>query len=208
MKGKTRIAIVDDHPMFRDSVRRLLSLEPDFEIIAEAAGGDEVIALLETHEPDVLLLDLMMPGLDGLSVLQRIRGERFKTKVIVLTASEDESSHILAMKYGADGIVRKNSATDFLIGAIRKVREGQVCLDDTTMVAVMQQFTRQTQAHQPLSRREKEIVAAVSEGLSNKEIGAKLFISANTVKTHLLHIFKKVGVHDRVGLFLHATNLF
>ena len=207
MKGKTQIAIVDDHPLFRDSVRRLLSLEPDFEIVAEAADGDEVIALLETHEPDVLLLDLMMPGLDGLSVLQRIRTERFKTNVLVLTASEDERSHILAMKYGAGGIVRKNMATGFLIEGIRKVRKGQVCLDDTTMVAVMQQFTRQTEAHQPLSSREGEIVAAVSEGLSNKQIGARLFVSEDTVKTHLSHIFKKLGVHDRVGLLLFAKDL-
>ena len=207
MKGKTRIAIVDDHPVFRDSVRRLLSLEPEFELVGEAGDGDEVVGLLETHEPDVLLLDLMMPGLDGLSVLQRIRGERFKTKVVVLTASEDESSHILALKYGASGIVGKNMATDFLIEGIRKVREGQVCLDDTMMVAVMQQFTRQTQAHEPLSGREKEVVAALSEGLSNREIGARLYISEDTVKRHLSHIFKKLGVHDRVGLLLQATDL-
>ncbi len=140
---KIRIAIADDHPVFRDAVRALLSLEPDLEIVAEAKDGDEAINVVKQENPDILLLDLLMPRLDGLSALQRIRSEGLGTKVIILTVSEDETSHVLAMKYGAAGIVRKSMATNFLVEGIRRVQQGEVCLDDKAMALVLRKFSTQ-----------------------------------------------------------------
>ena len=198
-----RVAIADDHPVFRDAVRALLSLEPDIEIVAEAKDGDEAINVVKQENPDILLLDLSMPRLDGLSALQRIRSQGIGTKVIILTASEDETSHVLAMKYGAAGIIRKSLATDFLIEGIRRVEQGEVCLDDKTMALVLRKFSTQREPP-PVSRREWEIVSLICQGFRNKEIAAKLFITEDTVKTHLSHIYANFGVSDRMHLVLYA----
>ncbi len=200
---KIRIAIADDHPVFRDAVRALLSLEPDLEIVAEAKDGDEAINVVKQENPDILLLDLLMPRLDGLSALQRIRSEGLGTKVIILTVSEDETSHVLAMKYGAAGIVRKSMATNFLVEGIRRVQQGEVCLDDKAMALVLRKFSTQRKLP-PVSRRESEIVSLVCQGFRNKEIAAKLFIAEDTVKSHLSHIYDKFGVSDRMHLVLYA----
>jgi DNA-binding NarL/FixJ family response regulator len=124
-----KVAMADDHAVFRDGLRRLLALEPDFKIVAEAKDGTEVLPLLEEHQPDILLLDLRMPGADGLTVLQRIQSKKLKTKIIVVTASEDEGEYVQAIKYGASGIVLKQTATELLIKSIRKVHEGETWLD-------------------------------------------------------------------------------
>ncbi len=115
-----RIVIADDHPIFRDGLRRLLSLENDFEIVGEARDGHEVIEVLDQQDPDILLLDLRMPGLDGLAVLQKLQYSKRKTKVIVLTASDDKNEFVQAMKFGCSGIVLKQTATDLLAKAARR----------------------------------------------------------------------------------------
>src|ERR1035438_2517295 len=117
---KIRIVVADDHPIFRDGLCRLLALEPDFEVVAQAQDGRQVLDVLQQHEPDILLLDLKMPGLDGLATLQRLQNSKHKTRVIVLTASEDKNEFVQAMKLGTSGIVLKQSATDLLIKSIRK----------------------------------------------------------------------------------------
>jgi len=116
-----RIVIADDHPIFRDGLRKLLMLEEDFLVVAEARDGKEVLEVLDEHQPDILLLDLKMPGLDGLTALQKLQNSRTKTKVIVLTASEDKNQFVQAMKFGTCGIVLKQTATELLIKSIRKV---------------------------------------------------------------------------------------
>ena len=121
-----RIAVADDHPIFRDGLRQLLSLECDFEVVAEARDGTEVVEILADVEPDVLLLDLHMPQRDGIATLSGIDHHRLKTKVIVLTASEDPDQHVRALKQGASGIVLKQSATELLAESIRKVHQGGV----------------------------------------------------------------------------------
>ena len=123
---KISIALADDHTIFRDGLRRLLSLEPDFEVVGEAKNGTEVLDLVREIQPDILLLDLKMPGLDGLSALQRIQNQKLKTKVIVLTASDDEGEYVQAMKFGTSGIVLKQTATELLIKSIRKVHGGEI----------------------------------------------------------------------------------
>ncbi len=213
--GDTRmisIALADDHAIFRDGLRRLLQLEPDFQIVAEAQDGTQVPDILRDLEPDVLLLDLKMPNLDGLSLLQRLQNQKFKTKIIVLTASDDESEYVQAMKYGTSGIVLKQTATDLLIKSIRKVHGGEIWLDSKTTAAVMRQFASPSDPSprdrdKPrLSNREREIVALVAQGFKNKEIAERMFISEQTVKNHLHNVFDKLGVSDRLELALYAIH--
>src|ERR1019366_9051516 len=205
--AKIRIVVADDHPIFRDGLCRLLALEPDFEVVAQAQDGRQVLDVLQQHEPDILLLDLKMPGLDGLATLQRLQNSKHKTRVIVLTASEDKNEFVQAMKLGTSGIVLKQSATDLLIKSIRKVNAGEIWLDSNTTAAVMRQFA--TGADEapaggtpPSSSREREIVALVAQGFKNKEMAEKMFISEQTVKNHLHNIFDKLGVSDRLELAL------
>ena len=209
-----RIVIADDHPIFRDGLRKLLALEDDFEIIAEAKDGKEVLDIVEQMEPDILLLDLKMPGLDGLTALQRLQTTKAKTKVIVLTASEDKNQFVQAMKFGTQGIVLKQTATDLLIKSIRKVHAGEIWLDSHTTAAVMRQFANPVEPppvgrdreRSPLSQREREIVSLVAQGYKNKEMAEKMFISEQTVKNHLHNIFDKLGVSDRLELALYAIH--
>jgi DNA-binding NarL/FixJ family response regulator len=213
-----RIVIADDHPIFRDGLRKLLTLEPDFRVVAEARDGKEVLEVLDEHQPDILLLDLKMPGLDGLTALQKLQNSRHKTKVIVLTASEDKNQFVQAMKFGTCGIVLKQTATDLLIKSIRKVHSGEIWLDSHTTAAVMRQFSSamdptplggrgdRDRDRSPLSQREREIVVLVAQGFKNKEMAEKMFISEQTVKNHLHNIFDKLGVSDRLELALYAIH--
>jgi two-component system NarL family response regulator len=139
-RPKIRIVVADDHPIFRDGLCKLLALEEDFQVVAQAQDGKQVLEVLQQFEPDVLLLDLKMPGLDGLATLQRLQAARNRTKVIVLTASEDKNEFIQAMKFGTSGIVLKQTATELLFKSIRKVYAGEIWLDSHTTAAVMRQF--------------------------------------------------------------------
>ena len=218
-RTKIRIVVADDHPIFRDGLCKLLALEEDFEVVGQAQDGQEVLDVLQQYEPDILLLDLKMPGLDGLGTLQRLQAARIRTRVIVLTASDDKNEFVQAMKLGTSGIVLKQTATDLLIKSIRKVHAGEIWLDSHTTAAVIRQFVSaeevpppsQTPAprereRSPLSQREREIVALVAQGFKNKEMAEKLFISEQTVKNHLHNIFDKLGVSDRLELALYAIH--
>src|SRR5713101_3903095 len=195
-----RIVIADDHPIFRDGLKQLLLLEPDFQVIAEVGDGDRVLPIVEEHKPDILLLDLKLPGTHGLTILQKMQaGSNGITKVIVLTASEDKNEFVQAMKLGTSGIVLKQSPTDLLFKSIRKVHAGEIWLDSDTTAAVRQQFAP-GEDHGPaadngrarqLSQREREIVTLVAQGFKNKEMAEKMFISEQTVKNHLHNIFDK-----------------
>ena len=219
-KNKIRIVVADDHPIFRDGLCRLLALEEDFTIVAQAHDGREVLQVLQEHEPDILLLDLKMPNLDGLGTLQKLQAARNRTKVIVLTASEDKSEFVQAVKFGTSGIVLKQTATELLIKSIRKVYAGEIWLDSNTTAAVMRQFASAEESpaaaapppptrdreRSPLSQREREIVSLVAQGFKNKEMAEKMFISEQTVKNHLHNIFDKLGVSDRLELALYAIH--
>ncbi|MFB3777791.1 MAG: response regulator [Bryobacteraceae bacterium] len=211
-----KVLIADDHPIVREGLRRLLSLEDDVEVVGEAADGEATVALSEKFEPDIVLLDLRMPGMDGFGALQRIQRLGKKTRVIVLTASEDKNEFVQAMKLGCSGIVLKQTASDLIIKSIRKVHAGEIWLDSHTTAAVMRQFASPTEPslsagtrsrdRSPLSQREREIVALVAQGYKNKEMAEKMFISEQTVKNHLHNIFDKLGVSDRLELALYAIH--
>jgi DNA-binding NarL/FixJ family response regulator len=219
--SRIRIVVADDHPIFRDGLCKLLALEEDFEVVAQAQDGRQVLDVLQQYAPDILLLDLKMPGLDGLATLQRLQAVKNQTRVIVLTASDDKNEFVQAMKLGTSGIVLKQTATELLIKSIRKVHAGEIWLDSHTTAAVIRQFVaaddpppQQTSSptasrereRSPLSQREREIVALVAQGFKNKEMAEKMFISEQTVKNHLHNIFDKLGVSDRLELALYAIH--
>src|SRR6202049_5068249 len=139
-KATVRIVIADDHPIVRDGLKKLLLLEEDFEVIGEAADGCEVLDKVQELDPDVLLLDLRMPNLDGLSALQALQQTNKRTRVIILTAPEDKNEFVQAMKLGCSGIVLKQTAPELIIKSIRKVHGGEIWLDSHTTAAVMRQF--------------------------------------------------------------------
>ena len=217
---KIRIVVADDHPIFRDGLCKLLALEEDFEVVAQAQDGREVLEVLQQQTPDILLLDLKMPGLDGLATLQRLQQVKNKTRVIVLTASDDKNEFVQAMRLGTSGIVLKQTATELLIKSIRRVHAGEIWLDSHTTAAVIRQFVAadepppqlvpstpgRERERSPLSQREREIVALVAQGFKNKEMAEKMFISEQTVKNHLHNIFDKLGVSDRLELALYAIH--
>ena len=136
-----RIVIADDHPIVRDGLKKLLLLEDDFEVVGEAGDGREVLEKVQELDPDVLLLDLRMPNLDGLAALQALQQTNKRTRVIVLTASEDKNEFVQAMKLGCSGIVLKQTAPDLIVKSIRKVNSGEIWLDSHTTAAVMRQFS-------------------------------------------------------------------
>ncbi len=210
-KPSIRVLLADDHPIFRDGLRKLLGDADDVAIIGEASDGNECIRLLGKLKPDILLLDLRMPDKDGLAVLEEVNFDSLPTRVIVLTAAEDDRDVIRAMRLGARGVILKQSATDLLLKGIRKVHSGEIWLDNRMTAEVMKAFAKSAEAgprrEKPLlSDREKEIVQLVAQGYRNREIGEKLFISEQTVKNHLHNIFDKLGVSDRLELALYAIH--
>jgi two-component system, NarL family, nitrate/nitrite response regulator NarL len=207
---KIRILIADDHPIFRDGLRKLLSLEEDFQVIGEAEDGKEAVEMVQKLTPDILLLDLKMPNMSGIGALEALGDKNKTTRVIVLTASEDEAAVVQAMRMGTAGIVLKQTATELLIKSIRKVYDGEIWLDSRMTTAVMKEFSQPAPVREPiktvLSAREREVVALVCQGFRNKEIAEKMFISEQTVKNHLHNIFDKLGVSDRLELALFAIH--
>lgn len=214
---RIQVLIADDHPIMREALKHLLTLEPDIDVVGEAADGREVLNKVAELKPDVLLLDLRMPYLDGLGTLERMQQMGSPTRVLILTASEDKAEYVSAMKLGCAGIVLKQAPPDLILKSIRKVYGGEIWLDSQTTAAIMRQFSNPTEPstpslgakgreRSPLSAREREIVGLVSQGYKNKEMAEKMFISEQTVKNHLHNIFDKLGVSDRLELALYAIH--
>src|SRR6202051_2392542 len=155
-KGVIRVLIADDHPIVRDGLNKLLSLEEDVQVVGEASDGCEVLDRVQELDPDVLLLDLRMPNLDGLSALQALQQTNKRTRVIVLTASEDKNEFVQAMKLGCSGIVLKQTAPDLIVKSIRKVHAGKIWLDSHTTAAVMRQFQPATDASEMATGKGRE----------------------------------------------------
>src|SRR6266436_5780294 len=200
-KPQIRVLLADDHAIFRDGLRKLLDADEDIIIVGEAQNGAECIKLLAKLKPDK----------DGLAVLEEVNFDTLPTRVVVLTAAEDDRDVVRAMRLGARGVVLKQSATDLLVKSIHRVHAGEIWLDNRMTAEVMKAFSKSSDSgprrEKPLlSDREKEIVQLVAQGFRNKEIGEKLFISEQTVKNHLHNIFDKLGVSDRLELALYAIH--
>lgn len=208
---KIKLLIADDHAIFRDGLRKLLDTEEAITIVGEASNGAECIKMLGKLKPDILLLDLHMPGKSGFAVLEEVNFDTILTRVIVLTAAKDDSDLVRAMHLGARGVVAKESAIELLVKSIHHVHAGEIWLDSHMTTGVINAFSASSKsgAHnvkQLLSDREMEIVQLVAQGFLNKEIGKEPFISENTVKNHMSKIFDKIGVSDRLELVLYAIH--
>ena len=210
-----RIVIADDHPIFRDGLRRLLDAEPGLKVIGEASDGNDAVKLARQLKPDVMLLDLAMPRQPGLEALRDLSiGGANGVKVILLTAAAEKHQIVEALQLGARGVVLKDSATQLLLKSIHTVMAGEYWVGREAVSNLVQYLRMQMQASNEESRqkkfgltpRELEIVSAVVAGYSNKEIAEYFKISEDTVKHHLSNIFDKLGVSTRLELALFAVN--
>jgi DNA-binding NarL/FixJ family response regulator len=201
---RIRIVIADDHAIFRDGLRRLLATQEDFQVIGEASDGKEAIAIATDLRPDVLLLDLAMPRVPGMEVLRELAHQEVAVRTILLTAAIQPFAVTSALQLGARGIVLKASPPEMLLKSIRSVCEGQFWVGSEPITA----WTRTGQASSGgfgLTSREIEIISAIREGSSNREIASKLAISEETVKRHLSNIYAKLGVSSRLELAVLAS---
>ena len=210
-----RALVVDDQLMVRAGLRMLLAEEPDIEVVAEAGNGFEAVAQAARFHPDVVLMDIRMPELDGLEATRRILAAHATTKVLVLTTFNLDDYVFEALRAGASGFVLKDDPPDQLIAAVRTVAAGEALLSPQVTKNVISHFARQQ--HQPpphavdtLTSREMDVFRLIASGLSNAEIGAELFISDTTVKTHVTRLLQKLEVRDRAQAIVLAyqSNLF
>jgi DNA-binding NarL/FixJ family response regulator len=201
MASITRVAIADDHALFREGLKSLLRLQPDVAVVAELARADELLSTLERTPCDVLLLDLQMERSAFVDI--EVLAER--VAVIVVTATERREDAIAALRAGARGLVFKRFALETLMTAIRTVVDGQVWLPPELQSEIAAQLREPTGT--ALTRREREIVRHVAIGLRNAEVAERLHVTEGTVKTHLNNIFQKLGLRDRVELALYAVRM-
>jgi len=213
-RQEIRILLADDHPIFRDGLKRLLEAEPGFTVIGEASNGVEAVRLVKQLKPELLLLDLSMPQQTGIEAIRELGSLGASVRIILLTAAAEKSQIVEALQLGARGVVLKDSATQLLIQAIRTVMGGEYWVG-REQVSNLVQYLRmlmQTTAQETKQRkfgltpRELEIVSAVVAGFANKEIAGHFKISEDTVKHHLSNIFDKLGVSTRLELALFAVN--
>ena len=192
-----RILVVDDHPVVRTGVRGMLDSHADFEVVGEAADGAEAIAQVEALAPDVVLMDLRMPGVDGVEAARQIRARHPGVQVLVLTTYDTDDDIVRAVEAGAVGYLLKDSPREELFRGVHAAARGESVLAATVASRLMGRM--RAPAGQSLSAREVEVLMLVAEGRPNKEVARTLFISETTVKTHLAHIFTKLGVDDRTA---------
>jgi DNA-binding NarL/FixJ family response regulator len=192
-----RLLIADDHPVVRDGIRAILDTQPDLQVVGEATTGAEAVRLARDLRPDVILMDLQMPELDGATAIARIRGHDPEAKVLVLTTYDTEGDITRAIDAGATGYLLKDSRREQLFDAIRSAARGEAVLSPAVATRLLARM--RTSPSDALSSREIEVLGAAARGLSNKDIARRLHVSEATVKTHLLHIFTKLDVTDRTA---------
>jgi DNA-binding NarL/FixJ family response regulator len=213
-KPTARILIADDHPIFRDGLKRLLESEGDFKVIGEACDGAEAVKMVRQLKPEIMLLDLAMPRRSGLEALREMMNDAAPVRVILLTAAAEKEQIVEALQLGARGVVLKDSATQILLKSIRAVMNGEYWVGRESVSNLVQYLrgligssgSTARQRRYGLTPRELEIVSAVVAGYANKEIAEHFKISEDTVKHHLSNIFDKVGVSTRLELALFAVN--
>jgi DNA-binding NarL/FixJ family response regulator len=189
--------IVDDHPVVRDGLRGMFTGDPRFEVLGEAANGAEAIAAGERLRPDVILMDLRMPGVDGVTAIRELAKRGVPSRVLVLTTYDTDSDVLPAIEAGATGFMLKDAPREELYRAVESAARGQAALSPAVATKLMGQMRQP--ASEPLSQRELEVLGLIARGSTNREAAAALFISEATVKTHLLHVYAKLGVKDRAA---------
>ncbi|MCC6957751.1 MAG: response regulator transcription factor [Anaerolineales bacterium] len=214
---KIRVIIVDDHPIFRQGVADAFSLEPDIDVITQADSGEAGLELIRAHQPDVAILDINLPGMNGQQVTRQITAEKLPTRVILLTAYADAGQKIQGLLQGANAFCTKDIQPELLAQVVRVVVNGNYWIDrkEYDPGEIRRLLDRQTggemfepsdisKVSEPLSAREMEILTYITKGMSNKEIAARLDISHQTVKNHVTSILHKLGVNDRTQATLAA----
>ncbi len=216
---RIRVLLVDDQALFREGLHTLLSVWPDLEVVGEAGNGQEALDAAARLKPDVVLMDLRMPVLDGVAATRRLLEKMPQVKIIVLTTFDDDDHVFDGLRAGAVGYLLKDVPSEKLVEAIRAAAAGQSFLQPSVAAKVVAEFTRLTAVAQetavspqnslvePLSEREQEILALVATGASNKEIAGELFITEGTVKNHVTNILGKLGVRDRTQAALKAREI-
>jgi DNA-binding NarL/FixJ family response regulator len=207
-----RVLVADDQSMVRAGFRRLLSDEPDIDVVAEADNGVEAVAKAERFAPDVVLMDIRMPELDGIEATRRILAADPAARILILTTFDLDEYVYNALGAGASGFVLKDDPPEQLVAAIRTVAAGDALLSPSVTKRVIKQFSRLPSPTAPkeleeLTEREQEIFRLIADGLSNAQIGKELFNSETTVKTHVTHIFQKLEVRDRVQAVILAYRM-
>jgi two-component system, NarL family, response regulator len=200
-KEKIRIMVADDHAIVRDGIISILAGERDLQLIAQAADGIDAVKMVKKHLPDILLLDLRMPGKDGLEVIVQLQSLQLPTRVIVLTTFESEHDIHRALKAGARGYLLKDTPRPDLLDAIRRAHRGETCIPPRISQKLVENMNRPI-----LSGRELDIIKLVAEGKSNKEIGDRLKITEGTVKTHVKSLLKKLQVPGRTAAVREAVH--
>ncbi|MCA0386388.1 MAG: response regulator transcription factor [Firmicutes bacterium] len=206
---KIKVVIVDDHALIREGIKKLLELEESFDIVALAGDGVEALEVIEKVRPDVVLLDINMPNMNGIDCLKQIKAEYPDTKVVMLTIHEDAEYLIETINIGAEGYVLKDADVSSLVKAIQKVVQGEVYIHPTLSGILVREYKRKDKNNEELNgtaltKREYEVIRLISKGHNNKEIAVELFISEKTVKNHVSNIFKKIKVTDRTQAALYA----
>jgi DNA-binding NarL/FixJ family response regulator len=196
------VLIVDDHPVVRDGLRGMLAADPGFTVVGEAATGVEAVTVAAALRPDVVLMDLRMPVMDGVSAIAALREQGVAARVLVLTTYDTDRDVVPAIEAGATGYLLKDAPREELFRAIRAAFRGEAVLSPSVATRLMGQL--RMPAQEPLSQRELEVLRLISQGTTNREAAAQLFISEATVKTHLLHIYAKLGVKDRAAAVAEA----
>ncbi|MBZ2174095.1 response regulator transcription factor [Schnuerera sp. xch1] len=215
-RDKIFVMVVDDHILMREGLKQLLELEEDIEVISQAGNGEEALDKILQDEPDVILLDINMPQMTGIDVLRRMKDLGLNSKVIMLTIHDDREYLFETMKIGANGYVLKDSDADSLIKAIRNVIKGKTYIQPSIASMLVDGMNKddneqddEVKKIESLTKREYEVLMLIAEGLNNKDIASKLFISEKTVKNHVSSIFKKIEVNDRIqaAIFAFKNNI-
>lgn len=204
-----RVLLADDHAVVREGTRQLLEREPDIAVVGEASNGEEAVRLAQTLQPDVVVMDVRMPGVSGVEATRRIKQQQPGVEVLVLTAHDDDQYVFTLLEAGASGYLLKTAPVSELVKAIHEVHEGQSALDPAVARKVVQQLTgggrqKPQETYELLTEREQEVLELLAEGKTNKEIAEALIISDRTVQTHLSNIFSKMGVGSRTEAVLLA----
>jgi DNA-binding NarL/FixJ family response regulator len=191
------LLVVDDHPVVRDGLQGMFAGTPEFEVVGEASNGVEAVALAESLGPDVILMDLRMPGGDGVTAIRELSARKVSARILVLTTYDSDTDVMPAIQAGATGYLLKDSPREELFRAVRAADRGESAIAPAVAAQLMNQL--RTPPQELLSDRELEVLALISQGFTNRGAAARLFISEATVKTHLLHIYAKLKVSDRAA---------
>ena len=196
-EGGIRILVADDHPMLREGLVAVLSTQPDFDIVGEAANGAEVVRLAEALRPDVILLDLEMPDVDGVAALEGLRDAVSAARAIVFTAYDTDERILRSLRAGARGYLLKGASRQEIFDAVRTVHAGGSLLEPGVTTRLLDHVREGGEQTEPLTPRELEVLALISEGLHNSEIAGRLFVTERTVKFHVSSILAKLGADNR-----------